>query len=66
LVVGRRVAQIIFFETTPLADDNKSYIETSGKYQTTRNQQELQEQWSPQQMLPKMYLDREITQKKSD
>jgi dCTP deaminase len=58
LVVGRRTAQIIFFETGQIVDSD--YTE-SGKYQTETNLENLRDQWRPDQMLPKMYEDREVT-----
>jgi len=57
LVVGRRVAQIIFFETGEIADSD--YTE-SGKYQNEADLENLKDAWNPEQMLPKMYDDREI------
>lgn len=57
LVVGRRIAQIIFFETGPvLASDYTN----SGKYQTTQDIKALKKAWKPQDMLPKLYKDRDI------
>ncbi len=61
LVVGRRIAQIIFFETGPI---EKSGYEKSGKYQTSASMKDLKKQWSPQMMLPRLYLDRDIKKKK--
>lgn len=58
LVVGRRIAQIIFFDTDGIAGDS---YEASGKYQTTTDDTELEANWSPSAMLPKMYKDREVT-----
>jgi hypothetical protein len=61
LVVGRRIAQIIFFSVDqPLQGEGgqSSYAHT-GKYQTTTSQEELMRAWKPSDMLPKMYLDRE-------
>jgi dCTP deaminase len=60
LVVGRRIAQIIFFETGPI---EKSGYEKSGKYQTSASIKDLKKQWSPQMMLPRLYLDRDIKKK---
>jgi dCTP deaminase len=57
LVVGRRIAQIIFFETGPIL--NSDYSKT-GKYQTSQNIKELKKNWKPQSMLPKLYIDRDI------
>jgi len=57
LVVGRRIAQIIFFETGPTL--NTDYTQ-KGKYQTSTNINELKKNWKPQSMLPKLYLDPDI------
>ena len=58
LVVGRRIAQIVFFETGPIEAENYT---NRGKYQTTNDLATLQKEWNPHSMLPKMYADREIT-----
>lgn len=57
LVVGRRIAQIIFFETGPIL---KSDYTKTGKYQTSQNIRELKKNWKPESMLPKLYNDRDI------
>ena len=57
LVVGRRIGQVIFFETGEIRD--KDYT-ASGKYQTSQDIEEIQKNWSPMSLLPKMYHDREI------
>jgi len=57
LVVGRRIAQIIFFETDGIL--NKSYNE-EGKYQKYNGLAELKKMWRPDDMLPKLYNDYEI------
>lgn len=57
LVVGRRIAQIIFFETGDIR--NTDYTE-DGKYQTDANLESLRQSWKPKMMLPQMYNDREI------
>ncbi len=57
LVVGRRIAQIIFFETGAIL--KKDYTK-SGKYQSSQAVSEMKKQWKPQDMLPKLYKDREI------
>lgn len=57
LVVGRRIAQIVFHRTGELID--ASY-ETSGKYQTGGDIKKLKKDWTPDMMLPKLYLDRDI------
>ncbi len=58
LVVGRRIAQIIFFETGPI---RASDYAAAGKYQTTTDIKALKKAWKPEMMLPKLYLDRDIT-----
>lgn len=60
LVVGRRVAQIIFFETGPI--NAKDYT-AKGKYQTTTDMTKLKKNWKPEMMLPRLYLDRDIRRK---
>ncbi len=57
LVVGRRIAQIIFFETGPILESDYAKL---GKYQTTTKLSELKKQWRPETMLPRLYLDRDI------
>ncbi len=57
LVVGRRVAQILFFKTEGTLN---SVYSDSGKYQTTKNIPQMIEEWHPSMMLPRMYLDREV------
>lgn len=60
LVVGRRIAQIIFFETGPIL---KSDYAKSGKYQSSSSVAQLKKGWKPEMMLPKLYLDRDIKKK---
>ena len=60
LVVGRRIAQIIFFETGPILDSNYA---KSGKYQSGDSLEKLKKNWKPELMLPKLYLDRDIKKK---
>lgn len=62
LVVGRRIAQIIFFETGPVL---KSDYTKGGKYQTTGNLAQLKKAWKPSTMLPKLWADRDIAKKRS-
>lgn len=57
LVVGRRIAQIVFFDTEGIQDQN--YNKT-GKYQTKSTLQEIKDTWKPSDMLPKLYHDRDI------
>lgn len=60
LVVGRRVAQIIFFETGPILKND--YAE-KGKYQISKNLKEMKKTWKPESMLPRLYNDREARRK---
>ncbi|OGG45273.1 hypothetical protein A2673_01635 [Candidatus Kaiserbacteria bacterium RIFCSPHIGHO2_01_FULL_50_13] len=57
LVVGRRIAQIVFFETGPIlaADYAKK-----GKYQSEGTMAHIKRTWKPDLMLPRLYLDRDI------
>jgi dCTP deaminase len=57
LPVGRRVAQLLFFKVKPV--EGKDVYDQSGKYQASKSLAELKEQWTPAQMLPKQWLDRE-------
>jgi len=60
LVVGRRIAQIIFFETGPiLAGDYAK----GGKYQSSGSGAQLKKNWKPTDMLPRLYLDRDVKKK---
>ena len=61
LVVGRRMAQIIFFETGPIL--NNDYSKT-GKYQSHQDIKKMIKEWKPESMLPRLYLDRDIKKKK--
>lgn len=60
LVAGRRIAQIIFFETGPIL---KSDYTKAGKYQTVTDIKKLKKVWKPTDMLPKLYQDRDIKKK---
>lgn len=60
LVVGRRIAQIIFFETGPIL---KSDYARSGKYQSKGSLKALKKSWEPSMMLPRLYLDRDVKKK---
>lgn len=62
LVVGRRIAQIIFFETGPiLANDYAS----TGKYASSTNIKELKKVWKPEMMLPRLWSDRDTKKKRA-
>jgi len=63
LVVGRRIAQIVFFKTEGILNPLQSYPKFAlSKYQTTTDLAILQERWSPSDMLPRLYLDSECKQ----
>lgn len=57
LVVGRRIAQLVFFETGMIL--GKDYAQ-EGKYQTSHLIEELEANWKPEDMLPKLWKDRDI------
>lgn len=57
LVVGRRIAQIIFFETGQILENDYT---KKGKYQSSQNISEMKKGWKPEAMLPKLYNDRDI------
>jgi dCTP deaminase len=59
LVVGRRIAQIVFFETGEILQDDYAQIKTS-KYQSSQDVKELKKNWKPEDMLPKLWKDRDI------
>lgn len=59
LVVGRRIAQLIFFEVDEITDADYT---SGGKYQTSSNLKTIKETWAPEDMLPKQWLDREVTE----
>ena len=61
LVVGRRIAQIIFFETGPILGSDYT---KSGKYQSLKDAAQLRKTWRPEMMLPRLYLDHDIKRKK--
>ncbi len=61
LVVGRRIAQIIFFETGEILGED--YVK-HGKYQRNIDIKKLTMMWRPHMMLPKLYEDREIRHQK--
>jgi dCTP deaminase len=61
LIVGRRIAQIVFFETGHIINNDYS---SSGKYQTHQDMKKMKKEWNPSSMLPKLYLDRDINNKK--
>lgn len=62
LVVGRRIAQILFMKTGNVT----SSYEKNGKYQESDDIKTIVENWNPESMLPKLYLDREIGDKRNN
>ena len=60
LVVGRRIAQIVFFETGPIV--GADYAAT-GKYAASTKLSELKKSWKPEMMLPRLNTDRDIKKK---
>lgn len=60
LVRGRRIGQILFHQVEPVAD--KDTYDKTGKYQAGATLAELRANWKPEDMLPKMWLDREARQ----
>ena len=57
LIVGMRIAQLVFWEIDPL---DASYAAEAGKYQTTDDMEELKAQWGPEQMVPRLYKDKDL------
>lgn len=55
LVVGRRIAQMVFYEVEPLKGTD--YVKERGKYQFSEDLGKLKKSWHPEMMLPRMYLD---------
>ena len=60
LTVGRRVAQIVFYEVELIKDQDYSHNKYGGKYQIAGDLKKLKKEWSPHMMLPKMHLDWEV------
>lgn len=57
LVVGRRIGQIVFFETGEIIGDDYN---KKGKYNSSTDIKELKKKWKPEMMLPRLYTDRDI------
>ncbi len=58
LPVGMRVAQIIFHETVPVEEDDT--YQQKGKYQTSKEMATIKKNWKPEDMLPKLYKDKDL------
>lgn len=61
LVVGRRVAQIAFFQVDDFS--GQDYAQ-AGKYQSEEELEKVKSSWHPESMLPKMWMDRELREHK--
>ncbi len=59
LVVGRRIAQMVFYEVEPLTNKKDDYAK-DGKYQLAQDIELVKKSWRPEMMLPKMHLDWEV------
>lgn len=57
LVVGRRIAQIVFMETGALKGQDYS---ATGKYQASDDLAKVKAEWTPYMMLPRLDRDRDI------
>ena len=60
LIVGRRIAQMVFYEVTPLNEKGSDYATEKGKYQHSTDLKTLKKDWDPHQMIPRMHLDWEV------
>lgn len=56
LVVGRRIAQLVFFETGPIVAGDYA---TTGKYASSTDLKKLKKEWRPNMMLPRLWTDRD-------
>lgn len=59
LVVGMRIAQIIFYRTTPVEVGNQ-YGERERTYQSSSDLQSVIDSWTPDLMLPRLHEDPDI------
>jgi len=58
LVVGMRIAQIIFHQVEPISQIDE--YQFKGKYQKSIDIQNLKKNWQPEMMLPKLYQDKDL------
>lgn len=56
LMVGEAIAQIAFFQVDPIEGD---YALEKGKYQTETDLGQLKKHWHPDQMLAKLWMDKQ-------
>ena len=61
LVVGRRIAQIVFMDTGPILEKHYAH---DGKYARSSDIKLLKKQWKPNDMLPKLFKERELYKNK--
>ncbi|KKW47489.1 MAG: dCTP deaminase, partial [Parcubacteria group bacterium GW2011_GWA1_59_11] len=66
LVVGRRIAQMVFYQVAPLEKREVDYVGEGGKYQRSQDLAELKKSWNPMMMLPQMHLDWEVAAMQSE
>ncbi|MBT3865889.1 hypothetical protein HOF78_02165 [Candidatus Woesearchaeota archaeon] len=59
LVVGRRIAQMAFFDVGKTIGEDYTKFKYS-KYQSATDLETVKAEWTPSQMKPKMHLDRDI------
>lgn len=59
LVVGRRIAQMVFYEVEPLRA-TPDYVKEGGKYQRSQDIGEVKRSWNPEMMIPQMHKDWEV------
>jgi len=60
LVVGRRIAQMVFYQVEPLIKTEVDYVGEGGKYQTSQDLEVLKREWNPHMMIPQMHRDWEV------
>ncbi len=58
LVVGMRIAQIIFHQVGPVSRIDEYQLR--GKYQKSIDIKSLKKNWQPEMMLPKLYQDKDL------
>ena len=58
LIVGRRIAQIVFHEVSGLESTDATSSDT--KYQSVDELETIKAKWTPEAMLPRLYDDREV------
>jgi len=58
--VGRRIAQMVFYEVEPLKASVIDYVGEGGKYQLSQEIEEVKKSWNPHMMIPQMHKDWEV------